>query len=210
MFFFYHLIDDVVQRGCTPLRERLQTSRTRVRVALETTPNLTVGRKSQSSSKPRKPSAPSGIAQLRQSLDHGTNDTMSDPMNLDDFIFPSSVGSPAGISTSDTSEHPALTNNNAMATAIPIKMRKEQQQQQQQPMHPPMASAPVPPQDMRHRQEFGYVPKHVRKTSIDDSRVCTLVANYLAWCKCMLTLHCFSLENDLPSPHLRFLPPQAS
>lgn len=80
-------------------------------------------------------------------------------MNLDDFIVP--FDSPA-----DYSSHPP-TDRHFTATptaSIPIKSRKD---------HPVAdsnvaASFPNPPQDQRKNSEFGYVPRRVRKTSVDE------------------------------------------
>lgn len=112
-------------------------------------------------------SAPSGIAQLRKSVDQSAVG-LSDPMNLDDYIFPSSVGSPAGISPSST-EDTISTSANAVATAIPIKMKRGSHTQEAAILPP--ASAPIPPQHRHRNNEFDYVQRHVRKTSIDESRV---------------------------------------
>ncbi|KAL9100056.1 MAG: hypothetical protein Q9187_009411, partial [Circinaria calcarea] len=114
----------------------------------------------------QKSSAPSGIAKLRQSIDHA-NIPPSDPMNLDDFIFPNSIASPAGISPSPPDGR-SSTLFNTRASAIPIKNKKDVQDQSH-PTFPP-ASAPIPPQ-LRHRNhEFNYVQRRVRKTSIDEGR----------------------------------------
>lgn len=112
---------------------------------------------------------PSGIAQLRLSdqppATMASNsstmkaDATPDPMNLDEFIVP--FDSPA-----DFSAHPP-TDRHFTATptaSIPIKARKD---------HPMMdssaaASFPHPPQDQRRDSEFGYVPRRVRKTSVDE------------------------------------------
>ena len=56
----------------------------------------------------------------------------------------------------------------AVASAIPIKARKTMQEQHT--IFPP-ASVPLPPLDRARRSEFDYVPRHVRKTSVDDRRV---------------------------------------
>lgn len=111
---------------------------------------------------------PSGIAQLHLSDQASTMtsdpasmnlDATPDPMNLDDFIVPFD-------STADYSSHaPADPHSPATPTAsIPIKARKD---------HPmldsaPAASFPHPPQDQRKNSEFGYVPRRVRKTSVDE------------------------------------------
>lgn len=112
-------------------------------------------------------SAPSGIAQLRKSVDQSTAG-LADPMNLDDYIFPSSVGSPAGI-TPPSPEDGASTSANAVATAIPIKAKKGSHVQEASVLPP--ASAPIPPQHRHRNNEFDYVQRRVRKTSIDESRV---------------------------------------
>ncbi|KKK18555.1 GATA transcriptional activator AreA [Aspergillus rambellii] len=107
----------------------------------------------------------SGIAQLRLSesdpisnLTH-PSDVIFDPMNLDDFIVPFE-------SPSDHPSPPPPTTKaaGAIAGAIPIKLRKDQHFEST----PVPASFPHPPQDQRKNSEFGYVPRRVRKTSIDD------------------------------------------
>ncbi|KAL8938246.1 MAG: hypothetical protein Q9211_003293 [Gyalolechia sp. 1 TL-2023] len=109
-------------------------------------------------------SAPSGIAQLRQSGDL-PNSPDADPMNLDDFFMPTSVASPAGIqSPSPPSDHAAAPSN-AVAAAIPIKSRKEATQNP----HPDLAPS-APSHDRSRTREFEYVQRRVRKTSIDETR----------------------------------------
>ncbi|OJJ43152.1 hypothetical protein ASPZODRAFT_136710 [Penicilliopsis zonata CBS 506.65] len=129
-------------------------------------------------------SAPSGIAQLHRpdqathSPFSNTTTTIStapataptvaataaapsDAMNLDDFIHP--IESPADMTMSPPSERiPASAS--AVTSAIPIKGRKDQVVESS---HVP-ASFPNPPQDQRKNNEFGYVQRRVRKTSIDD------------------------------------------
>lgn len=117
-----------------------------------------------------KRNAPSGIAQLRQSSDQ-TIKPADDGMNLDDFIVPSSMGTPAGISptpSTTTADYEAAA---ATAGAIPINRR--QQQIQDEELNISRASAPIvgPFEHGRAMDEFGYVPRHVRKTSIDERRV---------------------------------------
>lgn len=126
--------------------------------------------------------APSGIARLRQSADD-----IPDPMNLDDLIFPASIGSPGGVvdgaivgadgisPSLSTSVSPAAgeqeitASSNAVASAIPIKLRREAEGQGAAPF--PAASAPIPPPYVEQVGEFAYVQRHVRKTSIDERRV---------------------------------------
>ncbi|KFY19679.1 hypothetical protein V493_07866, partial [Pseudogymnoascus sp. VKM F-4281 (FW-2241)] len=99
-------------------------------------------------------SAPSGIAQLRNSMCQG--DESPDNMSIDEFIF-SNMASPTDMSPPDLrdSRQPS-----AVASAIPIKMRKE----------PVAAFAPQSVPVTQHQDEFSYVQRHVRKTSIDERR----------------------------------------
>ncbi|KAJ5484726.1 Nitrogen regulatory protein nrfA [Penicillium diatomitis] len=89
-----------------------------------------------------------------------TMDATPDAMNIDDFIVP--FDSP----TEYSSHHLAADRQfNATPTAsIPIKTRKDQ------PMHDTTVAASFqhPPPDQRNNSEFGYVPRRVRKTSIDE------------------------------------------
>ncbi|KAL9074168.1 MAG: hypothetical protein Q9157_004482 [Trypethelium eluteriae] len=115
--------------------------------------------------RPKPSTAPSGIAQLRKSADQNAG-SQPEPMNLDDFIFPSNIASPAGLSPSPA--HESLPNPITTASAIPIKKQREIRDQDLQLSR---ASAPsMPPTDNRGKNEFGYVQKHVRKTSIDERR----------------------------------------
>ncbi|OCK84730.1 hypothetical protein K432DRAFT_400871 [Lepidopterella palustris CBS 459.81] len=114
-------------------------------------------------------SAPSGIAQLRKSIDLQAQTHMqhsqSDAMNLDDFIFPSSVASPAGLSPSPSNEKAA--SSNAIAPAIPIRKTSQVSDQN---LHISRASAPSVPPTITREHDFGYIQRHVRKTSIDERR----------------------------------------
>ena len=110
--------------------------------------------------------APSGIAQLRKSIDQQGQTQQSDPMNLDDFILPSSVGSPAGLSPSPSNERAGPSN--ATAPAIPIRKPNHPQELA---LHLAHASAPPVPPTITRENEFGYLQRHVRKTSIDERRV---------------------------------------
>ncbi|RFU73764.1 nitrogen regulatory area [Trichoderma arundinaceum] len=127
---------------------------------------------------------PSGIAQqLRKTSDiHAQG---MDAMNIDDFIF----AEEGGASINDTSPQPpasslssgpqtaAIKNNKsskALASAIPIKGRKGSSANQFVAQ-----SVPVPPHHQRgHNDEFHYVPRHDRKTSIDDRRTRKRPANF--------------------------------
>lgn len=110
--------------------------------------------------------APSGIAQLRQNSDQNT--AQSDPMNLDDFIFSENISTPAGLPVDPASPELLKLSEDkaahATAAAIPIKSRKVSPQQHFVPQ-----SVPVPPH-RGHEDEFGYLNRHHRKTSIDDRR----------------------------------------
>ncbi|KAK4649471.1 Sodium- and chloride-dependent GABA transporter 1 [Podospora bellae-mahoneyi] len=103
--------------------------------------------------------APSGIAQqLRQSSDH-------DAMNLDEYINHELVGTPSGMALTPGSESARQADERssyATASAIPIKPRRDAAQ----PMIP--QSVPVAAHQ-RVPEEFGYLPRQVRKTSIDET-----------------------------------------
>lgn len=121
------------------------------------------------SSRPPPRSAPSGIAQqLRKSQDQQAqvHQPAQDAMNLDDFIFPSSVGSPAGLSPPGSNEDAAPF----IATAPAIPIRKPHLASDHN-LSLARASAPSVPPAISKEDEFGYVPRHVRKTSIDERRV---------------------------------------
>lgn len=107
--------------------------------------------------------APSGIAQLRKATDQ--NASQSEPMNLDDFIYPDHVAPPAGFTSSLTSgkQETEKSATRATAGAIPIKTRKTSGQ------HFVPQSVPVPPHQ-RTQDEFSYVARHHRKTSVDERR----------------------------------------
>jgi GATA-binding protein len=96
-----------------------------------------------------------------------------DAMNLDDYIFADSISTPAGLAMSPSPElsKKEIDKNvmsNAVASAIPIKLRKESHQ-----FSIPQ-SVPVPHHTPRSNDEFNYVQRHVRKTSIDERRVSSL------------------------------------
>jgi GATA-binding protein, other eukaryote len=89
-------------------------------------------------------------------------------MNLDEFIFSENISTPAGLGTSPSPEIAKETlekPSNAIASAIPIKMRKEASQ------FAVPQSVPVPHHTARGTEEFHYVQRRVRKTSIDERRV---------------------------------------
>jgi GATA-binding protein len=110
-------------------------------------------------------SKPSGIAQLRQ---QSSANEQHDHMNMDDFILPNSVASPANISRSPSVEK-NLGTATAIASAIPIKKQNELRDQSfphSLPLQAPLQS--------NMTGEFGYVQRYVRKTSIDERRVSTV------------------------------------
>jgi len=112
-------------------------------------------------------SKPSGIAQLRQQSSANAQPAQHDHMNMDDFILPNSVASPANISRSPSVERNSGSTT-AIASAIPIK--KQNELRDQSFPHSLPLQAPV---QSNMSGEFGYVQRHVRKTSIDERRVST-------------------------------------
>ncbi|KAM0282244.1 hypothetical protein ACHAQH_003108 [Verticillium albo-atrum] len=129
--------------------------------------------------------APSGIAQLRKTSEQNFN--QSEPMNLDDFIFSENIATPIDFSSPQLPpqppppRHPNESRSAAPAqphslltSAINIKSRKEAAAQQQ---FVPQ-SVPFPPHHQRAQDEFNYVPRHTRKTSIDDRRTRKRPANF--------------------------------
>ncbi|KAL1648111.1 Sodium- and chloride-dependent GABA transporter 1 [Diplodia intermedia] len=120
----------------------------------------------------RPTTAPSGIAQLRslsqdKQAHHDLEGSRAEPMNLDDFIVPSSVASPAGVPDSPSASDDQPSSKNATAPAIPIR---KQSQLNDQTLHISRASAPSVQPAVKRENEFGYVQRHVRKTSIDERR----------------------------------------
>jgi GATA-binding protein len=106
--------------------------------------------------------APSGIAQLRKTSENNLNNI--DAMNIDDFIFADSAATPVGLASPPPPPppHPKAMTERSMNGAIPIKSRKE----------PPNLfvpqSVPAATQHQAARNEFNYVNRHHRKTSIDE------------------------------------------
>lgn len=106
------------------------------------------------------PNAPSGIAQLRKTSEHNG----ADAMNIDDVFFADRPDTPpAGLMSPPPLPYRAADSPAAAATAIPIKLRRD-------------SAAQFVPQSLPHDQrppddEFDYVTRHHRKTSIDERRV---------------------------------------
>lgn len=136
--------------------------------------------RSQAVQPPASSSAQGGISQLRRSADEDA-DQHADLMNLDDFIVPTSVASPTAItphSATTTQAAPAL-NTNQQAAPVPINT-KEKPQVQIPPAaataalsHPAPPASSVPKSSIPGNRsgEFDYVPRRVRKTSVDERRV---------------------------------------
>ncbi|KAH8597817.1 hypothetical protein B0O99DRAFT_592371 [Bisporella sp. PMI_857] len=114
----------------------------------------------------RSTSAPSGIAQLRKTSERAPPAEHQDAMNIDDFIFSDNIATPAGLGMSPSPDlkKDSDKSSHAVASAIPIKMRKESAQ------FAIPQSVPVPPHDARGSHEFNYVQRNIRKTSIDERR----------------------------------------
>lgn len=110
-------------------------------------------------------------------------------MNLDEFIIPSSIGSPASIEPSQL--------DLAVPSAIPIKARKEQL-----PAHNNLAPASLPytSHDLHRSDEFGYVQRRVRKTSVDERKVGLVFSSLLFVGSSFVRLP----ASDLPSSPLKW------
>lgn len=93
-------------------------------------------------------------------------------MNLDDFIVPTSVASPAGLPTPSSSEN-ALPTGNMSSQGPPIPINTKQRSIQQNP-NVPAASVPKSAALAQH-VGFDGIPKRVRKTSIDERRSVSFV-----------------------------------
>ncbi|PHH66359.1 hypothetical protein CDD81_7414 [Ophiocordyceps australis] len=123
---------------------------------------------------PQNPNVPSGIAQLRQTLDLKAE---PDAMNLDDFIFADKAAtSPSAFMSSpppalDADADPTAASGSVAPAAIPIKLR---------PDGPATHLVPqsVPLHQRAHNHEFNYVTRHLRKTSIDERQNRKRPANF--------------------------------
>ena len=102
--------------------------------------------------KPQPPRA-SGIAQLR-GTSQATTEPFPDAMNLDDFIVPTSMASPAGLPTPSSSDAP----QHAIAVNHKHKDR--------------LAAPAVPANSVPRDRNNGFdgLPRRMRKTSIDERR----------------------------------------
>lgn len=125
--------------------------------------------------------APSGIAQLRKSSEqsipqHSDAMNLDNLDNLDDFLISDDFALPQQEPRRRVDEK----SNQSITTAIPInKSRREPKQHTFVPQ-----SVPVPAHRHRVQDEFGYVPRHVRKTSIDDRQVGVLLEQWLVLLTC--------------------------
>jgi hypothetical protein len=112
----------------------------------------------------------------------------ADPMNLDDFIMPNSIASPAGL-TPPVVESSARTFNRS--SALPIKTKKDVHQSTPSTVTPGSGSVPHPLSRLSRPLEFDYVEKRVRKTSVDERRVSAQGRSIEQWplvCSFVLTL----------------------
>lgn len=145
-------------------------------------------------SQPQRPSAaslnaPSGIAQLRKTSEQ--HQSQPEPMNLDDFINNENVGTPAGLALTPSAETSRMAEDKsagmpgASSSAIPIKTRKDKE-----PTHLMVPqSVPVAAHLQRGQDEFGYIPRHPRKTSIDETnRRVSVFFPWLYMCTCLRSL----------------------
>ena len=124
-------------------------------------------------------SAPSGIAQLRKSVDHSAEQS-ADPMNLDDFLVPTSIASPTGISPAPIPDPAPFQHPHS---ALPSNMREKPQVKIPQGIPASVPKSSI----LSTRGEFDYVQKRVRKTSIDERRVCINFRRHIAvslFCAC--------------------------
>lgn len=154
--------------------------------------------------------APSGIAQLRQSAEAQSQSQSQsqshfpapthDHMNLDDFIVPSSIASPISQPSPPASLDPATSEFKATPTGIPIR-RHQQLQEEAQDDFVARASAPsvAPTAVNKTTDEFGYIQRHVRKTSIDERRVSRSLL------EAFLVADFSSHQSDVPTAHPRSL-----
>ena len=92
----------------------------------------------------------------------------ADAMNLDDFIQPNSVASPAGVTSPPTAE---IVTSTHVAQGSGITIGLKGKLQRQLPSNLPAASMPKSYIALNRLGEFDYVQKRIRKTSIDERRV---------------------------------------
>jgi len=88
-------------------------------------------------------------------------------MNLDDFLMPNSIASPAGITPSPDERSSAA--EHAHPSVMPIQSRKVTSHQSAESL--PVSSGPQSSTVSNRTGEFDYVQRRLRKTSIDERRV---------------------------------------
>ncbi|KAI0437336.1 hypothetical protein F4803DRAFT_160203 [Xylaria telfairii] len=152
-------------------RPPFSTSSTATKAMVDSTPSTRHNSNNNNNLVSSTANAPSGIAQLRKATDQ--NVSQPEPMNLDDFVFADNVAPSAGFAPSLKVGHRETEKSatRATAAAIPIKSRKSSGQ------HFVPQSVPVPPHQ-RTQDEFGYITRHHRKTSIDERRNRKRPANF--------------------------------
>ncbi|UNI24329.1 Sodium- and chloride-dependent GABA transporter 1 [Purpureocillium takamizusanense] len=114
--------------------------------------------------------APSGIAQqLRKTSENNFNG--AEPMNVDDFIFSDRAAASTGFMSPPPAPGFKLADDQASgASAIPIKSRRDSTGQ--------FVPQSVPHHQRSRNDEFNYVTRHHRKTSIDERRNRKRPANF--------------------------------
>jgi GATA-binding protein len=101
-------------------------------------------------------------------------------MNLDDFLVPNSIASPAGI-TPSPDERPSAVDH-SHPSVMPIQSRKVTSHPSTESL--PVSSVPQPSTVSNRNGEFDYVPRRLRKTSIDERRVSHMPPQPLTLCAC--------------------------
>jgi GATA-binding protein, other eukaryote len=110
------------------------------------------------------------VAQRQTSLDELDGFMPApDPMNLDEFILPTSIATPAGLTPPIHEHQPSATCKSA---AVPINTKKLQDSASSSALVP--GSVPQPLSRLNRSSEFGYVQRRVRKTSVDERMVSVL------------------------------------
>lgn len=95
-------------------------------------------------------------------------------MSLDDFIDSSHGSASSGLAaTTPEAGKPDSASTNAISSAIPINKSRKNEVATQSQFNP--QSVPAAAQRGRMDNEFGYLKRHHRKTSIDDRRVSFLL-----------------------------------
>ncbi|KAG5990213.1 hypothetical protein E4U43_004337 [Claviceps pusilla] len=135
---------------------------------------LTIKQEQTGLNRPATQHAPSGIAQLRQTSDINV-DNIPDTMNLDDFIYSDSAVPAPGLMSpppapSSKFDEVSPASGPFTASAIPIKSRKDESNH--------FVPSSVPHHQRSANNEFNYVQRHHRKTSIDERQNRKRPANF--------------------------------